>query len=830
MAILPRYQRIGVRARQPEQIDFAAAREQARLGQTISRQFERMADFAFERAAEQAEERGRERVREEGARNVLASLREAGGPKKISEKAAYEAANRVAVAQIQTEAEVEITKVMEQAELNKIPYSQLQAQLADLRDGFSSAMADVDPVAAELLETRLEGTIGKSAARYSSWITQQNIAAAKQRQNTAAGTKGTLIIQNSIIDGATPETIGRDLMVAANELIEMGVPAENVEAWRQNIYSQAIQENYLKRFHTSDLGTQTSMVETLKTQPLPGLSLKETQSFRKSLNADLNASRSAIQAQSKLVTDGVTEQQDILDSGGRPSQQTIADLTASAAEVAQYDGGVAANAVNQLIEDATIAQAYRKSTPIEMEREVIDLRNGIEGEGGEGIDTTAEVRRLERAEKFLTSMKTQIDEDPLGYAQRVGLIDYSPLPFDNPETLEAAFNQRIKDATRVATHYQIEPRFLFANEARTLSAALDSAEAPVALAALATVTKFDKQAGQVLTELAQHNPGKSLVGGLVLSGNTEAARMALAGMDRLKAGYKPVGMSNQEITAQVVNQFGTSIAQTPKLQSSIVEVASAIYAEKAALAGADQFDQSLFRDALQMAAGQTVVNGEVKGGTQEVRDMQTFILPQYTADDYGAALDRVTVQALENVTGQQIDESLVPKINEDDQYKLRYVGGSSYMIEANELGSPDYRVIGDKDGNPVVFDINQLLTEIIPSPSAAMVIEQPEAPTGAEGAPVGEFTGAQEAVAPTVPGEQARTIEPGQEMRKRGRSAEQTIRQQVEIGRIAPSAGETALPLLRTVPDSASDEEYINYMDAVFGGFRKPYKDWKASQ
>ena len=51
MAILPRYQRIGLQTRQPQQLDFAATREQARLGQTISQQVDRMADFAFREAS-----------------------------------------------------------------------------------------------------------------------------------------------------------------------------------------------------------------------------------------------------------------------------------------------------------------------------------------------------------------------------------------------------------------------------------------------------------------------------------------------------------------------------------------------------------------------------------------------------------------------------------------------------------------------------------------------------------------------------------------------------------------------------------------------------------
>ena len=80
MAILPRYQRIGLKLRQPQQLDFADTRESARLAQNISQQVDRMADFAFKQASMEAEERGERRVREEGALPTLRAIDSQGGP------------------------------------------------------------------------------------------------------------------------------------------------------------------------------------------------------------------------------------------------------------------------------------------------------------------------------------------------------------------------------------------------------------------------------------------------------------------------------------------------------------------------------------------------------------------------------------------------------------------------------------------------------------------------------------------------------------------------------------------------------------------------------
>jgi hypothetical protein len=78
MARLPRYQRAGVRTRQPQAIEFAGIREQAQLGQQISRSFDEMSQFLYKTGAEEAERRGIERIRTEGAQPVLEALREQG--------------------------------------------------------------------------------------------------------------------------------------------------------------------------------------------------------------------------------------------------------------------------------------------------------------------------------------------------------------------------------------------------------------------------------------------------------------------------------------------------------------------------------------------------------------------------------------------------------------------------------------------------------------------------------------------------------------------------------------------------------------------------------
>ena len=169
MAQLPRYQRLGVRTRQPGSIDFADTREQARYSQNLSQQLNRMSEFAFKEAARAATIRGQERVQEEGAVSTLEAIDEKGGAFTIADRAAYELGSRVAVAEIQNTAEIEISRILTDGEKNETPFSVIQSQLADVTDGYSESLRVIDPTASSVLKANLQGAAATATEKYSNY-------------------------------------------------------------------------------------------------------------------------------------------------------------------------------------------------------------------------------------------------------------------------------------------------------------------------------------------------------------------------------------------------------------------------------------------------------------------------------------------------------------------------------------------------------------------------------------------------------------------------------------------------------------------------------------
>ena len=735
MARLPRYQRAGVRTRQPQAIEFAGIREQAQLGQQISRSFDEMSQFLYKTGAEEAERRGIERIRTEGAQPVLEALREQGGPRTIAEKAAYEAGNRVAVAEIQAEADLEITRILNEGQKNKTSFSAIQAQLKDVTDGFPAALSNIDPVSAGVLRTRLTEASGKAEMRYSKWWTGEQTKLRKEKQNRVSANEAEFIIGNATVPGYTVQEIELDIESGSKTLTDLGVKPELVAEWADGVREKAIKEKTTFEFYQKPIEEQREEIESILSgdKTLPGMDFEDSVRFVNGLlRPEYNRNVAAVKAQSDYVVNKIEDQQEVLEDGGRLSQEILADLNNAVDEILTADpqrGPALQSAMKSLQETDEFFSGLRSLSLTDAEATVFQLQSGMEGRGGEGIDTVLEQKRYEQASKFLDNMRTQISKDPMGYAQRVGFIqDVEPiidLVDGRPVVNESAMRIRQIQAQQVANHYGLAaPRLLFGEEARQISLVLDKAEGMAKLDMLGALASFDQAAGQVLTDIAEYNPEMALVGALVNEGRIETANIAISGLERLKLGEKPAEFTPANIDL-VHSKFGRAIT-TPKHHAAVKEVAKAIYTEMAVSKGVFTFDADLYERAYQEAAGRMERDGKVYGGIQEVRGMQTFVMPGMTGDQLEQYLNEISVDVIQSATGQQISGNLAQKIKENESYRFRNVGGNKYSIEFGDRGEA---FVLDADGRPVIIDITQLQKSfglILPEVSApAMGTAQP---------------------------------------------------------------------------------------------------------
>jgi hypothetical protein len=376
---------------------------------TVQQNINRMSDFIYRRQAEQAERRGQQAVEEQGARPILARIEEAGGPTTISERAAYATANRVAAAEIQMEADQEISRILDEAQRSMTPFSEVQARLQDVTDGFSAALSTMDPEAAGLLRTRLQGDTGRANTRYASWYRDRQVAAARARATAALETAGSGVMSLALTPDATPDAIRADIQSAAETALAAGVPEGTVQTWQERQLTSALQEYRLYQFTNSPLDVQRQVAETIPTEPYEGRTYAQTLSEHSSYRSAYNSNLSAINAEARDIAGSMDTQLEIVNAGGIPNDTELARIANSVERLSEFSPELVSQYERfQYIAGESVA--LRSLSTSELAQRAEEARAGIPGLGGPGLDTEREVLALqlvERAQQAAEAARTE---------------------------------------------------------------------------------------------------------------------------------------------------------------------------------------------------------------------------------------------------------------------------------------------------------------------------------------------------------------------------------------------------------------------------------------
>jgi hypothetical protein len=366
-----------------------------------------MSQFAFKEASRAAEIRGQERVREEGAVSTLEAIDEKGGAFTIADRAAYELGSRVAVAEIQNTAEIEISRILTDGEKNETPFSVIQSQLADVTDGYSESLRVIDPTASSVLKVNLQGAASTATEKYSNYYVKLQAQKQAVKRSDAAERGSKSILESAILPGMTMEEINKKIATETELLIGLGATEKDAAAFAENVYNAAYKEKMVYEFNVASLEEKQEMLTIMETQPLPGMTLSQTQGIRKSLKADYNSALAVTRGENNAVVSEVAELERVLALGGMPSEKQIATLK-QRADALGDQGAAARLAITDLEFNAENASVYRSMTAEDLYDEVESLKSGIQGLGGAGIDTLLEAETLQVAQAYLTAAKTAI--------------------------------------------------------------------------------------------------------------------------------------------------------------------------------------------------------------------------------------------------------------------------------------------------------------------------------------------------------------------------------------------------------------------------------------
>lgn len=393
MAVLPRYRRLGVQAEAPTRIDFSPMREVAGVGQAISQNVDRMGDFIYREQVRRAQMAGQEAVREQGAIPILQRLQEQGGPGvSIAEQSAYEAANRVAVAEIQFEAENQISVLLQSATDSNTPFSAVNTQLEDIVDGFSASLGYLNPEAAGLLQARLRNSTADASRRYASaYQAKARAATAERRSNVATGFAASAL-ELARVEGSTPETLFSSLQENRQALIDSGMSDEHADRWFNSAYSTAVRDNMLYRGMTAPLTDLRTMVETPPTEPLPGMTYAETLTEYGRVQTIYNSRITGYESDARALGGRIDTARRVLADGGVVGPEAMAEIQVEAERLEFLTPELRVAAENLRADTAFIGNV-RGMNLAELETSLAQYTGGMPSVGEPGIDTPEEVYR-----------------------------------------------------------------------------------------------------------------------------------------------------------------------------------------------------------------------------------------------------------------------------------------------------------------------------------------------------------------------------------------------------------------------------------------------------
>lgn len=350
------------------------------------------------------------------------------------------------------------------------------------------------------------------------------------------------------------------------------------------------------------------------------------------------------------------------------------------------------------------------------ERAVLENRR----DAGQAISQT-DVEQLEAKEALLSNMSTELEHDPLEWANTVGLIEKTPIIPTAQETIEVngqeirpqeLMNIRIAQAEAVGAHYGRPPRFLTDEEKTSFQKFLtDRNTSPDAkLSLLASLTGFGDRQDEVLAEISPKAPEYMHIAGLMKQGSSPGILSdAMEGLAVIQGagtikGQRVMQTGTPDVAAVTDETLGAAYRESPETQKQVVNVAEAIYTARMFRKGktdSSDFDEDEWQRALQEASGANFVGGKQFGGVTKYNGQEVHVPSWMEADEFEDFINELTDEDWQDggfggppgfprSDGGAEPASMTKEIDIFSDFNLISIGNGQYIVARNK-GEDDPR-------------------------------------------------------------------------------------------------------------------------------------------
>jgi hypothetical protein len=739
---LPRYQQTGIaidpyRAAALPAIEYAPlSRESRNLAQAQQGALDRVITFAGKIGMEQAEEKGRASVQTaEQARQVLEDTQKTGMPRSVYDKAAYDQANELVALQLQNDGRRLLSEKVNafKNDPNSDPI-QFLAEAADVRDGLESLTTLLDPKLKGRVSSDLDRIKNVSFLEISE---RHNDRVAQQVKATAfAGLeqRGQDVIRIMSSGVANAENILFQEMQAFKQFgLSAGFSPLEIEREMQKVAEQAHIARFRKEYEKApnkaeflkrvqaDLGAgPIGELYDKEGNPLKqnritrGIDVNRMGALVNEIEADLRARDAQFRAlRTELKTD-VSESLRIISLGQVPSESVVTEIQGRARRLGLPDNDPTMRQVNYLSVLRQNSIAFNKMSPMQLGDWIRDAQSKTTGGA-----TLEQAMLIDVAQKSLTHKTTMLDKDPVSYMNQTGAAEVKTLNFAAaPVDLVKQIGERVTQSKSFAASMNSQPKYFSQDEANALNTFLLTATPDQQISLLGFMNQgFGKDSLNAMRELSKSAPEFAHVGGLAISGASKQTLFdALNGAKQRQAGNKPFEGTGDAATKRniIADQLGSAYAILPETRANILTTADNIYTQRAIVAGKTVFDEDMYKQAFQEAAGATKdKNGKMYGGIIEYRGNRISIPSNIPQDRFSDIIRRATYDDFVAASnGTPADDTgrayTIDRLRKG--YPVSDASGTAFWSFDNPKEKAGGTLIGfyTKDGSPLKVDLRVL--------------------------------------------------------------------------------------------------------------------------
>jgi hypothetical protein len=647
-------------------IDYSPlSRESRNLAQAQQGVLDRVINFAGKIGMEQAEEKGRAAVdTPEKAKQVLQITQETGMPRTVYDKAAYEQANEIVALQLQNDGRKLISEKVRafKNDPNADPQQFLQ-EVTDVGYGLESLTSLLDPklrgrIAGDLKRVGDVGFLEISEThndRVAKQIQATAIAGIDQRKEDAirlmaTGMQNSESLLFSELDAIRKYAIANRIgPVEVERIIQNTLEQAHIARFMKEYEQSPNKAEFLKRVK-ADLGAGP-IGELYDKDGLPlkqnrvtrGIDVNKTGALVNQIEADLRSRAAQFTAlRNELKTD-VSESLRIISLGQVPSEGVVTEIQGRARRLGLPDNDSTMRQVNYLSVLRQNSIAFNKMSPMQLGDWIRDAQSKTTGGA-----TLEQAMLIDVAQKSLTHKTTMLDKDPVTYMNQTGAAEVKTLNFAAaPVDLVKQIGERVTQSKSFAASMNSQPKYFSQDEANSLNTFLQTATPDQQILLLGFMNQgFGKNTLDAMRELSKSAPEFAHVGGLAISGASKQTLFdALNGAKQRQAGNKPFEGTGDAATKRnvIADQLGSAYATLPQTRANILITADNIYTQRAIVAGKTVFDEDMYKQAFQEAAGATKdKSGKMYGGIIEYRGNRISIPSNIPQDRFSDIIRRAT--------------------------------------------------------------------------------------------------------------------------------------------------------------------------------------------